>query len=228
MVSAAPSPRGGAAGPRGRGAAGAPAELLSGSARVEIELGAADFDGAEVSGSLTAGLPRCPAAPLGAGRFKNMAGATAMAIISRIAQMVRRSMDQVTDSRDRIEATGMKRVTTGEAPGGEPASAEGAVAADRLQSVLGAGRSEPAARRQQRRHQQLVSTNEGARESPRDQPYTQHGSSSPKHAVTPGEQLGSKLLETRLICLAPSPDQEIARRLVALQVSPPDLPQATP
>src|ERR671910_3278684 len=44
--------------------------------------------GAEVS----APLPRCPAAPRLAGFFMKIAGATAMAIINRMAQMVRRSM----------------------------------------------------------------------------------------------------------------------------------------
>jgi hypothetical protein len=37
-------------------------------------------------------LPRCPAAPLVGGFFMKMAGATAIAIINRMAQMVRRSM----------------------------------------------------------------------------------------------------------------------------------------
>jgi hypothetical protein len=41
---------------------------------------------------LSALLPGCPAAPPAGAFFMKMAGATAMAIISRMAQMVRRSM----------------------------------------------------------------------------------------------------------------------------------------
>jgi hypothetical protein len=85
---------------------------------------------------VSAPLPRCPAAPLRAGFFKKSAGVTAMAIISSIAQMVRRSMDQVTRSGNGIEATRMKRVATREPTSGEPAPAESTVAGDRLQRVL--------------------------------------------------------------------------------------------
>ena len=45
--------------------------------------------------ALSAPLPRCPASPLAGGFFKNIAGAIAITIISRIAQIVRRSMDSV-------------------------------------------------------------------------------------------------------------------------------------
>ena len=44
---------------------------------------------------LSAPLLGCPDAPLTGGFFRKIAGAIAMAIISRIAQMVRRSMDSV-------------------------------------------------------------------------------------------------------------------------------------
>jgi hypothetical protein len=49
----------------------------------------------ELSDGVTAPLPRGPAG----GFFMKIAGAIAMAIISKIAQMVRRSMDLVHDLR---------------------------------------------------------------------------------------------------------------------------------
>ena len=88
--------------------------------------------------SATSVVSRCPAAAPRAGFFKNRAGATAMAIISSIAPMVRRSMDQVTGSGNGIEATRMKRMAAGQPPSGEPAPAESTVAGNRLQCVLGA------------------------------------------------------------------------------------------
>ena len=84
--------------------------------------------------------PRVPASPLrdggAVGFFKKRAGATAMAIISSIAPMVRRSMDQVTGLRNGIEATRMKRVAADQPASGEPAPAKSTVAGDRLQRVL--------------------------------------------------------------------------------------------
>ncbi|MFL5531267.1 MAG: hypothetical protein ACJ8BC_04740, partial [Gemmatimonadales bacterium] len=59
----------------------------------------------------TSPRPRVPASPPrvedALGFFKNRAGATAIAIISSIAPMERRSMDQVTGSGNGIEATRM-------------------------------------------------------------------------------------------------------------------------
>jgi len=56
-----------------------------------------------------------------------MAGATAMAIISRIAQIVRRSMIQFTQLGDGIEATGIKRMTASQTASGEPDAPERAI-----------------------------------------------------------------------------------------------------
>jgi len=86
---------------------------------------AAEPDGAlvatELSTGITAPLSRGAAAPPRAGGatdfFIRMAGATAMAIISKIAQMVRRSMAQFTALGNRIETTGMKWMAAGKTPG---------------------------------------------------------------------------------------------------------------
>jgi len=129
----------GAAGPLGGGAVRTVAALswlggvaLSGAGCTAFALSATSV--------VSAPLPRCPAAPPRAvdalGFFKKSAGTTAMTIISSIAQMVRRSMDQVTGSGNGIEATRMKRVATRESPSGEPAPAESTVAGDCLQRVL--------------------------------------------------------------------------------------------
>lgn len=108
---------------------------------------------------VSAPLPRCPTAAPRAGFFKKRAGATAMAIISSIAPMVRRSMDQVTGSGNGIEATRMKRMAAGQPASGEPAPAESTVVGNRLQCILGARGSKPAARGEQRREKQLVAAN---------------------------------------------------------------------
>jgi hypothetical protein len=97
--------------------------------------------------------------------FMKIAGAIAMAIISRIAQTVRRSMDQFTKSGDRIEPTRVKRVTADETAGGKPASLECAMPRDRFEGVLRARGREPAARRQRRRDGQLIATDERSDES---------------------------------------------------------------
>ena len=57
-------------------------------------------------------LSRRPAAPLDAGLLRKMAGAMAITIIRRMAQIVRRSITQFTGSRNGIEATRMKAVAT--------------------------------------------------------------------------------------------------------------------
>src|SRR5690349_20398229 len=69
-------------------AAAAPLEALS-RGMVTLSAGATEDERAELS----APLPRCPAAPPAGGRFMKIAGTIAMVIISRIAQMVRPSMD---------------------------------------------------------------------------------------------------------------------------------------
>jgi hypothetical protein len=66
------------------------------------------------------------------GFFMKMAGATAMAIISRIAQMVRRSMIQFTKLGNRIEATRMKRMAACKSAGSQPRAPERAVSGHRL------------------------------------------------------------------------------------------------
>ncbi len=77
---------------------------------VMLSAGTAREDRAEVS----APLPRCPAAPLAGGFFRKIAGTIAMVIISKIAQMVRRSMDSVH------EVKGQGRIRPGETDGSEP------------------------------------------------------------------------------------------------------------
>jgi len=59
-----------------------------------------------------------------------MAGATAIAIIRRIAQRVRRSMAQFTKLGNGIEATGIERMTASQTASGEPDAPEGTIPVD--------------------------------------------------------------------------------------------------
>ena len=113
----------------------------------------------ELSSGRTSLLPRVPASPPRAGvagRFKKRAGATAMAIINRMAQIVRRSIAQFTELGDGIEATGMERMAASKAPPGQPSPLDRTVPSHGLQSVLRTRRSKPATGWQKRRHGDLI------------------------------------------------------------------------
>src|SRR4051812_25418636 len=92
VSSVAPAARGASAGTRGGGEAtalvvswfGPPGDRLS---------CLACAGAAELSAGIAVSLPRFPASPLPCGLLRKIAGTIAMAIISRIAQIVRRSMD---------------------------------------------------------------------------------------------------------------------------------------
>ena len=62
---------------------------------------------------------------------------------------------------NRVEPSGVKRVTAQEPAQAHPPAAERAVALDRLQSIFRTGRDETAGRRQQRRDARLVETQKG-------------------------------------------------------------------
>jgi hypothetical protein len=154
-----------------------------------------------------------------------MAGATAMAIISSIAQMVRRSMDQVTGSGNGIEATRMKRVTAGKAAGRQPGAPQNAMSGNRLQGILRARGSEPAAGGQQGRQQQLIASNQGPGSGARDQQKPHYSSRAGEKTVAPGTQFSFEILETCLIGLAASANDQITGGLMTLDVAAPDFPQ---
>src|SRR3954471_22734179 len=105
-----------------------------------------------VSGRATDPLSRLPASPPRAagatGFFRKIAGTMAIAIISRIAQMVRRSMTQITRSRDGIEPARMEWMTAHQPARGQPAAPHCAIAHDRFVGVLRTAWREAAARRQ--------------------------------------------------------------------------------
>lgn len=151
----------------------------------------------------------------------------AIAIIRSIAQMVRRSMTQFTGSRNGIKATGMKRVAASQPSDGEPASAKSAVAVDRLERILGTGGGKPAARREQRGHEDLVPTDESCHHLTRYRDR-RHCSSLGEHSVTPGEKLRPQYIEAGKVGLTPGPNHQIAARLPRLQILTPDLPQPAP
>ena len=114
-----------------------------------------------------AALSRRPAAPPGAGLLRKMAGAMAITIIRRMAQIVRRSITQFTGSRNGIEATRMKGMAASQPAGSQPASATGTVASHRLERILRTGGSKSATGRKQWRDQQLISPNQSCQALPR-------------------------------------------------------------
>ena len=157
-----------------------------------------------------------------------IAGVTAMAIITRTAQTVRRSITQVTRSGDRIEATRIEGVTTSEAARRQPAALEGAVPGNRLECVLGTGRVKSAARREQRREQALVSANQQGESLARETHDRAHCSPCPQHGGSPGDQLLPESVESGAVGLTACADDEIPGRLMLLKLDPPDFPEAAP
>jgi len=163
--------------------------------------------------------------PVGAGRLKRIAGATAIAIMSRIAQIVRRSMLQVTGSGNWIISTGIKRVAAHETAYGQPAAPERAVPGHRLESILGARGIEAATGREQRREQTLVRPNEPSQELPGKARDRVHRSPDPQRPATPVEQIRPKRGKGSPVRFPPGSDDEVPRRLVGLQLLSPDLAQ---
>jgi hypothetical protein len=175
-------------------------------------------------------LSRCPAvsAPGGAADFfMKIAGAIAMAIISRIAQTVRRSMIQFTASGDGIEPARMKRMTTDESAGGEPAAFERPIAGHRFERVLGARRGESTARRQGRRNAYLIAADEHGEEAT-GQLEEGHGSHGTENGVAPGQNLRLQGIEAGAIRFSPRLDDQIPGWLPLLNFPAPDFPQSAP
>ena len=154
-----------------------------------------------------------------------IAGATAMAIISRIAQTVRRSMDQITWSGDRIEPARMKRMTSSQSASSQPHAFERTVASDGLESVLGAGGCKATARRQRGRHHDLVSPDERRQQPARNESKREHDSPR-EYGVAPGQELGPKRVERGAVGLTPRSDDQVQGRLARLDVPAPNLAQS--
>jgi hypothetical protein len=212
-----------AAGPRGAGAAGRTESAAVARSPVVIDggvLSRAGFEARVVSGP----RPRGPAAPPGAGGFfRKIAGTTAMTIINRIAQMVRRSMNQITGSGDRVEAARMKRMTADQPASGQPGALHRTVTGDRLQCVLGAGRSEAAAWRQHRGDSQLIASDQTRQHAAWQQ--QDHRGSPCERRCAPAEQLGAEGIEGRAVCPRPGLDDQVPRRLPRLDFDSPDFAQ---
>ena len=119
----------------------------------------------------------------------------------------------------------MKRMTASKAAGGEPASPEGAVPIDRFECVLGAGRGEPAARRQQWRYRELVDPDQSGHAATRQEQNRRHGSPGSKHGVAPGEDLCPERIEAGGVCLTTHLDDYVPRWLPCLDLLPPNLSQ---
>ena len=182
---------------------------------------------ARLSGGAANALSRCPAVPLTGVFFMKIAGAIAMAIISRIAQTVRRSMIQFTASGDGIEPAWMKRMTADETASSEPGALEGPVPRNRFQGILRTRWGKPAGRRQRGRDDQLVSADQRSDGLAR-QLEKKHGSPGTKNGLAPLENLRLKRFEAGGIRLSPCLDDEIPGRLPLLHFPPPDLSETAP
>ena len=107
----------------------------------------------------------------------------------------------------------------------QPAPAECAVAGDRLQGILRAGRHESAAGWQQRGQGDLVATDCCSQYTAGKQKNPLHVSPGEQHCIAPGEQLGAEGIEACAVGFAPSPNHDITGRLVRLDLSAPDFPE---
>jgi hypothetical protein len=119
----------------------------------------------------------------------------------------------------------MKRVATHQTPGGEPGALGRTVPGDCLEGVLGAGRGESAARRQQGRDRKLITSNQGDEQPAGQADEVPHGSPGAQDRLAPREELGTETLEARGVSLPARPDDQIPRRLPRLKLLAPDLPQ---
>ncbi len=116
-------------------------------------------------------------------------------------------------------------MTAGKPARGQPGTPDGAVPGNRLERVLRAGRSEPTARWQHRRHQQLVAADEGDQQTAGNQANGEHGSRGRKHRFAPGQELRPKAVKAGSVGVGAGPDDQIPRRLPRLDVAAPDLSQ---
>jgi hypothetical protein len=107
----------------------------------------------------------------------------------------------------------------------QPNAFDCAMPGDSFESVLGARRSEPAARRQQRRYRELVPADERGQAAARKRPEGSHRLPSAEYCVTPGKQLRAQQVEPGGIRLTPSSDHEVPCRLAGLNVTTPHFPE---
>jgi hypothetical protein len=107
----------------------------------------------------------------------------------------------------------------------QPASAECAVAGDRLKGVLRAGGHESAAGRQERREGDLITADCCGQHTAGEEKNPLHVSPGEQHGIAPGKQLGAQGIEACAVGFAPGPDHDITGRLVLLDLPPPDFPE---
>jgi hypothetical protein len=134
-------------------------------------------------------------------------------------------MSSVHRVRNRIEATRMKRMATGESARSEPGAPKSPMSSDCLQRILRAGRCEPTARRKQGRQQQLVAADQTAGDLPGNEQQPRHWSIAVENGIPGCQELGSELVEARLVGFAPGSNHQIPGGLLRLNVPPPNLPE---
>jgi hypothetical protein len=119
-------------------------------------------------------------------------------------------------------------MTAGEPARGQPGPPDSAMPGNCLERVLGAGRSEAAARGEQRRQHQLIPADERGEEAAGNQQNRRHRSLGREHRFAPTQELRPEPIEARGVGLATGLDDQIPRRLPRLDVAAPDLPQPPP
>lgn len=131
-------------------------------------------------------------------------------------------------SRNGIEPARMERMTAHQTACGQPGAPQGPVPGYGLERILGAGWSEPAARRESRRNHQLVTANDRSQNASGDTGELKHGSPGTEDGLAPREQLAPECVEAGVIGLAPCPDDQIPGRLSLLNLPAPQFPQPPP
>jgi len=115
-------------------------------------------------------------------------------------------------------------MTASEPAGGQPGAPECAVPGNGFESVLGARRSEAAARRQHRGQHQLIASDEQGQATAREENWG-HGSTRSDHGFAPRQELRPEGIEAGAVGLATRLDDHIPCGLDWLNVSAPNLPQ---
>ena len=118
-------------------------------------------------------------------------------------------------------------MTADETASGEPGALERAVACHRLECVLGARWSKPAARRQRGGNYQLITADERSEKAARHL-EKRHGSPGTQYGFAPGKHLPLERLEAGGVGLPAGFDHQVPVRLPALDFLAPDLAQPPP
>jgi hypothetical protein len=117
-------------------------------------------------------------------------------------------------------------MTAHQAPHGQPSTPDCPVPHDRLERVLRAGWREPAARRQGRGYDELVTPDESGQQVPWESPDLLHGASpGAQNGFAPRTKLCPQGIEAGGVCLPPGTNDQIPGRLPLLDVLSPDLSQ---